>query len=132
MLCSSSPCRRRVNATWDTVPPTASCLDAWQIGCLLRETFGGVIASPKELTEMSTIPEVRRGGVVLVVALTLGQKLKSAYQRLLNKSPQKRLRPKVLLDVRLPRPQPTDALCLRCSVRSLPTSTSRRVYSWKI
>mmetsp|Transcript_3263 Transcript_3263/g.5239 ORF Transcript_3263/g.5239 Transcript_3263/m.5239 type:complete len:709 (+) Transcript_3263:49-2175(+) len=70
------------NARWQTMPPNATALDAWQLGCALRETFGGPMAAPDELSQIEFIPD----------------KLQQGYQRLLNRSPAKRLSPKALLD----------------------------------
>lgn len=67
---------------WSAAPATASAVDSWQLGCLIREAFGGTIRSAADLRNMQAIP----------------QPLQPGYQKLLAGAPAKRLKPKALLE----------------------------------
>jgi SCY1-like protein 1 len=67
---------------WSAAPSTASAIDSWQLGCLIREAFGGPIRATADLRDMAAIPK----------------ELQSVYQKLLAGQAPKRLKPKALLD----------------------------------
>lgn len=72
----------RSGGQWSAAPATSSAVDSWQLGCLIREAFGGTIRSAADLRNMQAIPTPLQPG----------------YQKLLAGAPAKRLKPKPLLE----------------------------------